>query len=505
MGHQHHRAPEGGQRRQHLVAGRRVEVVGRLVQQQHVGGAAHQPGQRQPGLLPTGEGAGQLVDAVPAEQEGAEDAAQLHVRGAGRGRAHVVQHRAVGVEGLVLLGVVAQPQPVAGVDRAGVRGLRAGEYPQQCGLAGAVEAEDDDARAAVDGEVDPGEDLQRPVGLRQSGGGQRRAPARRRVGEAQLGDPVGDAHLGQAGGQPLGPAVHLVGRAGLGRLGPHLVRLGLEGVDLLLGVGPLAAAAALVELPLGQVRLPVDVVDVQGGAGGVEVEDLVHAAVEQVDVVADHDQPAVVGAQELAQPDDRVGVEVVGGLVEQQGRLVVAGPGEQDAGQLHPAALAAGERLEPLGEHSVLQPERRADPGRLGLGRVPAERAETLLQPAVAADGRVAGGLVDQLGHFDVQLLHLAQQRVETAGGQDAITNGAGRVAAAGILREVAELTADVDLSGERQCLAGQRLQQRRLARPVASDEPDPVAGLDTERHRFDEGAGARAQLEIGRSDHWCT
>jgi hypothetical protein len=46
-----------------------------------------------------------------------------------------------------------------------------------------------------------------------------------------------------------------------------------------------------------------------------------------------------VGAQELAQPDDRVGVEVVGRLVEEQGRRT----GEQDPGQLDPAPLPAGE------------------------------------------------------------------------------------------------------------------------------------------------------------------
>ena len=85
--------------------------------------------------------------------------------------------------------------------------------------------------------------------------------------------------------------------------------------------------------------------------------------------MADHDQPALVRLEELAQPDDRVGVEVVGGLVEQQ-RL---GAGEQDPGQLDPAALATGEGLQRLGRGSA--PRCRgccAIVRGLGLGGVPA-------------------------------------------------------------------------------------------------------------------------------------
>ena len=44
----------------------------------------------------------------------------------------------------MLLRVVAEPQAVAGDDLAGVRLVDPGEDPQQGGLAGAVEAEDDD-------------------------------------------------------------------------------------------------------------------------------------------------------------------------------------------------------------------------------------------------------------------------------------------------------------------------------------------------------------------------
>ena len=74
----------------------------------------------------------------------------------------------------------------------------------------------------------------------------------------------------------------------------------------------------------------------------VEVQHAGDRLVEQVEVVADHQQRAAVGAQELQQPHLGVDVEVVGRLVEQQ--HVAAG--EQDAGQLDAAALATAEHAD---------------------------------------------------------------------------------------------------------------------------------------------------------------
>ena len=56
---------------------------------------------------------------------------------------------------------------MAGLDLAGVGLVHAGEDAQQGRLAGAVQAEHDDLRPAVDGEVDGGEDLERAVALRE--------------------------------------------------------------------------------------------------------------------------------------------------------------------------------------------------------------------------------------------------------------------------------------------------------------------------------------------------
>jgi len=110
---------------------------------------------------------------------------------------------------------------------------------------------------------------------------------------------------------------------------------------------------ALIGFPLLQVGLPADVVDVERRPVRVEVPDLVHDGLEQVDVVADDDQTSVVLAQEVAQPGDRVGVEVVGRLVEQERGGLTPGVGEEDAGQFDAAALATGERAERLHKHPI--------------------------------------------------------------------------------------------------------------------------------------------------------
>ena len=225
---------------------------------------------------------------------------------------------------------------------------------------------------------------------------------------------------------------------------------------------------------------------------------LVDDGLEQLDVVADDDEPAAVAGEEAAQPGDRVGVEVVGRLVEQQ-RL---GVGEQDAGQLDAAALAAGEGAQRLGEHAVGQAQVGADAGGVALGGVPAHGGELVLEPAVAAHRLVPLGVVGRLGHGDLRLDELVPQDVEPAAGQHPVAGGDVEVAAARVLRQVADLADDVDLAGVRDALPGQRGEGGGLAGAVAPDQADPVAGLHAEGGVADEDAGAGTKLEAGRRDH---
>ena len=189
---------------------------------------------------------------------------------------------------------------------------------------------------------------------------------------------------------------HLLGGGGLGGLRAQLRGLLTQGVRLLLGVGLLASATGLVGGAGVQVLLPRHVVDVSLAAHGVEEPDLVDHVIEQLDIVGDHDQAALVLLKEAAQPVDRVRVEVVGRLVEQQRRLRPAGAGgrgEEDLGELHATALTTRESLQLLVENALRQAEPVTDTGGLGIGLVAAEGTVALLQAAVLADGRVPLGV----------------------------------------------------------------------------------------------------------------
>ncbi len=320
-------------------------------------------------------------------------------------------------------------------------------------------------------------------------------PHGRRLREAQLGDLVLGPHALGAGQQLLGPLEHALRSLGLGRLGAHLLGLRGERPGGLLGVGPLALAPLLVGLALREVALPADVVLVERGPVGVEVEHLVDHGLEQLDVVADDHQATGVLLQVAPQPGDRVGVEVVGRLVEQQRRRV----GEQDAGQLDPAALAAGERPDPLPQHPLGQAQVAADPGSLGLGAVAAEVAEPLLEVAVAPQQVL---VVGPLGQLDLHLLQPAQHLVEPARRQHPVAGEDVQVTGPGVLRQVADLPAAHDAAGRGQRLAGERLGERGLAGAVAADQAHPVSRLDTEGDVLQQGARTCAQLDVLHGDH---
>ncbi len=72
----------------------------------------------------------------------------------------------------------------------------------------------------------------------------------------------------------------------------------------------------------------------------VELQDPLRDVVQEVAVVGDGDDRARVLGEEALQPLDRLGVEVVGRLVEQQQVGVL----EQQPAQRHASLLAAGER-----------------------------------------------------------------------------------------------------------------------------------------------------------------
>ena len=253
--------------------------------------------------------------------------------------------------------------------------------------------------------------------------------------------------------------------------------------------------------------MPVHVVDIDLAAHGVEEPHLVDHGGEQLGVMADDDEAAAVRGQERPQPGDRVGVEVVGRLVEQEGggtrraATPAVGRGEQDPGQLDPAALTARQRRDLLAEHPLGEPEVGADARGVAFRRVPAERGEPLLDAPVLAHRPFVLRPVDQLGHRRLRLLHLAEHLVEAARGQDAVLGGDREVAFAGVLRQVADRAGPADRASVRLALAGEDPHGGGLARAVAADEADAVAGLHAQGCVGQQDARPGPQFEVGGGD----
>ena len=178
----------------------------------------------------------------------------------------------------------------------------------------------------------------------------------------------------------------VLGLPGLGA-GAHPLELDLEPLGEL---GVLLAGDRQALALLLQVGGVVALVGVQPAA--VDLGDPLRDVVEEVAIVGDGEDGAGVGRQELLQPLDTLGVQVVGGLVEQQ----QVGLGQQQPAQRDPAALTTGEH---------------ADVGVAGRA---AQRVHGLVDLGVEIPGVGVVELLLQLAHLGEQLvgvlgLHLGE------------------------------------------------------------------------------------------------
>jgi hypothetical protein len=349
----------------------------------------------------------------------------------------------------------------------------------------------------VDREIDAREDLERPVGFRERLRHERGLAAGRGLREADVRDAVFLAHLFEPGQELLGSGDHLVRRRGLRRLRAELGRLLSQRRGLLLGVDSFLLAALLVGDALALVVLPAHVVDVDDLAVRVEVEHAVDGLADELDVVADHDEPALVRLEEVAQPHDAVGVEVVGRLVEDHG----VGVAEEDASEFDAATLSAGERLERLIEDPVGQGEVVRNDGGLRLGRVSADGFEPLGEPAEAAH-RLLGDVRVVAAHVLGGLADAGLEVAEPARVEDARARELFGVARPRILGQVAELAGHLHGSIGRNEVAREHLGQRRLAGAVAPHEAHLVSGGDAEVHATHQLARTDADLEVTDGKH---
>ena len=141
------------------VLGAEVEVVGGLVEEEEVRGGDEHLGHGVAVALAAGEDAELFEDVVAGEHEAAEERAEFDDGDLGSGSADVVEHDGVGVEDFVLvLGEEVDEDVVAFADGAGGGGFLLAQEPDESGFACAVGADEGDAVAAFDGEVEIVED-----------------------------------------------------------------------------------------------------------------------------------------------------------------------------------------------------------------------------------------------------------------------------------------------------------------------------------------------------------
>ena len=248
---------------------------------------------------------------------------------------------------------------------------------------------------------------------------------------------------------------------------------------------------------MAQVVLPRHVVDVDDLTVCVEVEDAVDGLADEFDIVRNDDQTALVVLQELPQPHDAVGIQVVRRLVEDH-RLRVR---EEDAGKFDASALTTRQRTERLVEDAVGQCQVVGDRGCLGLGGVPAESLEALGERPVAAHG-ARGDIGIVIAHREACLVHPDGELAEPPRVEDA---GAGEILGitrARVLGQVPEFAAAIDATRSRQKVAREHFRESRLAGTIATHEPDLVARAHAERDVRHEHPGAHANLEVVHGEH---
>ena len=184
-----------------------------------------------------------------------------------------------------------------------------------------------------------------------------------------------DLEVPGMGGALLGQQFFVGADARLGlaltRLGAHPdpLQLALQGLAAVaFGLFLLAQALLLLLQPRGVIALPGNAV------AAVQFQDPAGHVVEKVAVVGDGDDGALVLLQMVLQPGHGLGVQVVGGFIQQQDVRFL----EQQPAEGHPAFFTAGEHLDlpfrprgsagrpwpcPAGRPGPRRRGRRASPG----------------------------------------------------------------------------------------------------------------------------------------------
>ena len=238
------------------------------------------------------------------------------------------------------------------------------------------------------------------------------------------------------------------------------------------------------------------VVVVPGEQRDLAVVEVCHVgadAVQEVAIVGNDDHGAVPGGQHALQPADRVDVQVVGGLVEQQH----VGVGEQRLGQQHAQLPARGD----LAHGARVLVQRDAQPQQqlagAGLGGIAVELGEAHLQ--------VGHGHAVLLAHLGqrVDALALGRDLPELMVAHDHGVDDPLVLEGELVLAQLAEPGARLDhhLPGGRFQVPAEDLHEGGLAAAVGADQPVAVTIAELDGDILEQRPGAELHGDIGGGD----
>src|SRR5262245_23136031 len=473
------------------VAGPQVEVIGRLVEHQHVDTQRYQPRQGRPAALATRETSHQLINLIADQPEAAKQVAHLLLS-----RLEVVlwpdraDHWLVVGQHLQMLVVVADLGEVAALDNALVRVLVAQQDAQERRLAAAVGAQDAEALAARQGKIQMTE--QRAVVCLAEV-----LCFQHDVAGAAYGTEVHPWRLDHRRALDALQAVkRLLSRCRL------LVQLPIvDATDVLLLLLDVLALCLVrlqleVEALLPQPPVLLEVARIRRDPASVQLEDLVDDAVEEVAVVTDDQHALGLSGEVVLQPACRVDVEVIARLVEQHD----IGGGQQQFGEHQPALLPAAETLD----------------GTVIVVGGKAESVEHLMDAILDIEGVV---VIEQLvqtivagrERFALRFVGGASERLRgtdhvVMSGEEIVEGRAGLLdecLAGGELRLLpqqadasARVQADITLVGPVE--ASEQAQQRCLAGAIGPDQADAFPGVDLEANVLEQRPLVEAAREAG-------
>ncbi len=404
----------------------------------------------------------------------------------------------VGFEpGRLVLGEILRHDLMPFGARPGIRRFDPGEHAHQRRLAGAVGADEGNAIAALDEDVDAPEHDPPAVCLAHAAQVEHRPPALRARREREVDTLALRRNLDRDDLLPhLDPALDL---RRLGRGVAEAVDEGVHPRQLVILVALLLAEPLHPGFTLDEVGAVV--AGVVGQPAHADVGDARDHGVEEEAVVRDEDDGVRVAGEVFFEPVARFQIEVVRRLVEQQ----QSGAPEQQLGERDPHLPPAGERLARLGEivRREAQPaQHRRD---LEVDAVALEPAEILLQVAVARQHRgvlrlrhmVVGEAV-----FEGQDLraHVEQGFEGEAG---LFEEGPAAVIEA-VLGEVSDRQARWlgDLAAVGLVEARQHFEQGGLAGAIRTAQSDTLPIVDLPADRVEEDAVAERLAEGGKLDH---